>query len=162
LEGTPVATLSTPFNQTVTKTYRTTVADGQLTVRFKDLGGSTPVVGINAMSVIRVTESLSMSINPTTIAEPAGPNAATGTVTRTGDLTTALVVTLSSSDTTEATVPATVTIPAGQPSATFPIAAVNDAIIDGTQTATISATAIGYAVGSANVSVTDDDQNPGL
>ena len=39
---------------------------------------------------------------------------------RTSPLTADLVVTLASSDTTEATVPATVTIPAGQASVTFP------------------------------------------
>ncbi len=64
------------------------------------------------------------------------------TVTRVNaSLAADLVVTLASSDTTEATVPATVTIPAGQASVSFPIAAVDDTIPDGTQAVTITATA---------------------
>ena len=54
-------------------------------------------------------------------------------------LSQALVVNLSSSDTTEATVPATVTIAAGQASATFTVAAVDDALRDGFQNVTITA-----------------------
>ena len=72
------------------------------------------------------------------------------TVTRGNtDISAALTVTLSSSDTTEATVPATVTIPANQASATFTVTGVNDTLLDGTQTATITATAAGYVSGSA-------------
>src|SRR5258706_565753 len=67
----------------------------------------------------------------------------------------ALTVTLTSSDTSEATVPATVTIPANQASATFAITAVDDTLLDGTQTATITATATGYATGSRTIDITD-------
>src|SRR5438046_1645855 len=84
--------------------------------------------------------SLSLSVSPAGLFEFSGPAAATGTVTRTGfDLSVPLTVSLSSSDTTEVTVPASVVIPAGQTSATFPVNAIDDAIIDGTQTATITA-----------------------
>ena len=62
---------------------------------------------------------------------------------------------MSSSDTTEATVPATVTIPANQASATFTVTAVDDTLLDGTQTVTITAAAAGYVSGSAAVDVTD-------
>jgi hypothetical protein len=82
-------------------------------------------------------DQLSLSVSPGTVSELAGSSAATGTVTRNGPTTNSLVVNLSSSDTTEATVPTTVTIPAGQSSATFPIAAVRDAEADGTQGVTI-------------------------
>jgi len=82
--------------------------------------------------------TLTVSINPTSFTETGG---AIGTVTRTGDLRAALVVSLSSSDTTEATVPATVTIPAGQTTATFGVSAANDALLDGPQSVTITATA---------------------
>ncbi len=60
-------------------------------------------------------------------------------MTRSGDFSQPLVVHLVSSDTTEATVPATVTILAGDSFATFAINAVNDAQIDGLQNVTITA-----------------------
>jgi hypothetical protein len=66
-------------------------------------------------------------------------------------------VTLASSDTTEASVPGTVTIPAGQASATVTVNAVDDVVVDGTQSVTISATATSYISGSASLSVTDND-----
>jgi fibronectin type 3 domain-containing protein len=105
--------------------------------------------------------ALTVTVNPAMFAENAGSNAATGTVSRQGPTTAALTVTLTSSDTTEAVVPATVTIPAGQSSATFAVAAVDDAIYDGTQSVTIIASAAGFTSGTAGVQVTDDDP-PGL
>src|SRR6185437_3324020 len=86
-------------------------------------------------------QSLSVSASPNSFSEAAGAGASTGTVTRTGDLSQSMTVQLTSSDTTEATVPVFVTIPASQSSATFPIAAVDDSIPDGPQTVTISASA---------------------
>ena len=60
---------------------------------------------------------------------PKGANpATTAMVWTTTPPTNDLVVTLASSDTNEATVPATVTIPAGQTNATFNIASLNDGI----------------------------------
>jgi fibronectin type 3 domain-containing protein len=162
LEGTPVATLTAPAGQTVTATYQVAVTDGHLTVRFDDQGGQTPKVGINAITVVRAPDSLSLSVSPNAFSEGAGAGAATGTVTRTGDTSQPVTVSLTSSDTTEATVPATVTIPAGSASATFAVAAVDDAVIDGTQTVTLAASAAGYNGGSAPASVTDDDIPPFL
>jgi methyl coenzyme M reductase subunit C len=101
--------------------------------------------------------TLTVSINPASVAENAGANAATGTVTRTGPTTAALTVNLVSNDTTEATVPATVTIPAGQVSATFAVAAVDDAVFDGTQNVTVTASAAGLTSGTASVAVTDNE-----
>ncbi len=66
---------------------------------------------------------------------------------------------LSSGDTTEATVPPTVTIGAGQSFVFFAVSSVDDSIVDGTQTVTISASAANYNGGSTQVNVTDDDLN---
>ena len=83
---------------------------------------------------------------------------AVGTVTRTSsNLTGAVTATLTSSDTTEATVPASVVIPDGQRTITFPITAVNDTLFDRTQTVTISATTAGYIDGVRTIKVTDDE-----
>jgi uncharacterized delta-60 repeat protein len=86
--------------------------------------------------------SLTVALNPHTIAENAGPGAATGTVTRNNaDTTQALTVTLTSSNPGHATVPVSVTIPAGQASATFAVDAVDDHVITPTQTVTVTGTA---------------------
>ncbi len=83
--------------------------------------------------------TLTYLISPPPFIESSGVGAAIGTVTRTGDLSQALTVFLSSSDVTEAIVPASVTIAAGAASATFSIDAVDDDIHDGLQTVVITA-----------------------
>lgn len=86
--------------------------------------------------------ALTLSISPGSFNENAGPGAAVGTITRVNtDDSAALTVNLQSSNTSQAAVPATVIIPAGQASATFNIDAVDDGIVTGTQTVTISASA---------------------
>ncbi len=99
--------------------------------------------------------ALSMSIAPGTMSENGGT--AVGTITRNKLLSDPLVVNLSSNDLSEATVPATVTIPAGQASVTFPITAVDDALSDRTQTVLITATGGAYGSTSATILVTDDE-----
>ena len=104
-------------------------------------------------------ETLAVTISPAAISESGGT--ATGTVTRSNtDDGTALTVTLASNDTSEATVPATVTVPAGQASATFIVTAVDDSVGDGTQHVVVTASAAGFPNASAELDVTDDE--PGL
>src|SRR5690606_13203406 len=100
--------------------------------------------------------TLTITINMGSIGEAGG--SATGTVTRHTGTVGDLLVTLASSDEGEASVPATVMIPNGQDSVTFAIAGVDDRIIDGTQTATITATADGFLIaGTDTIGVTDND-----
>lgn len=66
-----------------------------------------------------------------------------------------LEVTLTSSDTSGATVPPTVTIPAGAGSVGFPVAAVDDAVDDGNQPLLLNATADGFSQAQLAVTVTD-------
>ena len=102
--------------------------------------------------------NLSVSIAADSISEAAGAGATTATVTRSGSTASALVVTLGSNDATEATVPASVTIAAGQAtSPSFNIDAVDDNLVDGTQTVTITASSAGVNDGTDTVDVTDDD-----
>ena len=120
----------------------------------KDVGSNPPQL------TIEFTEpaSLTVAIAADEISESAGAAATTGTVTRTGDTSNALVVNLASNDASEATVAASVTIAAGQAtSPAFNIDAVDDAIADGTQTVTITASASGLPNGTDTVNVTDDD-----
>ena len=96
-----------------------------------------------------------------TLSAPATASEGAGTLL--GTLTTSvapagpLSVLLNSTDTTEITVPATVVIPAGQTSITFPITVINDIQIDGTQTATITASVTGWTGGTATISVFDGE-----
>jgi subtilisin-like proprotein convertase family protein len=113
--------------------------------------------GLGSHTVAPASPALAVSINPTSFAENAGSSAATGTVTVSQAPTSNLTVTLSSLDQTELTVPATVTILANQTTATFAVAAVDDALSDGTQSVVINASASGYTQGSATVSVTDNE-----
>lgn len=101
--------------------------------------------------------ALQVTLDKTAVAESAGANAATGTITRPTGTVGAIAVTLSSSLTTEATVPATVTIPAGQNSVTFAVAAVEDATQDGNKSVTITAAARGFSNGTVTLSVEDND-----
>ena len=125
--------------------------EGFATDTFNDLGSYT----------VNPTPALSLTVSPTSFSEAGGATAATGTVTRTGDLTNPVTVNLLSSDTTEATVAASVTIAANEASATFSIGAVDDAVVDGSQTITVTASATDYTNGATSVTVTDDDAMAG-
>ncbi len=99
--------------------------------------------------------TLTLTISPPSISENGG--SATVTASRNTDTTNPLTVNLSSDDTTEATVPATLVIPAGAFSAAATLTAIDDPIVDGTQTVAVSASATGFTGSSDSVEVTDDD-----
>lgn len=80
-----------------------------------------------------------------------------GTVTAIPAPAADLTVTLTSLDTTEMTVPATVTVLAGQTNAAFNVTVVDDAQWDGTQPATVTASASGYGSGSATTAIHDNE-----
>lgn len=101
--------------------------------------------------------SLSLTLEPSVISETGGPNASLGTVSISQALGFPFTANLSSSDISEATVPASVVIPAGQLSATFPITAVDDLIADGAQQATITASAEGYGSAAQILTVMDGE-----
>ncbi len=96
----------------------------------------------------------------TLLAERVGESSGTtsATLSRNTETTAELVVSLSSSDATEAVVPATATIPAGSLSTTFTITVGDDDVADGDQAVLITATALGHASGSATLTVVDDDK----
>ena len=83
--------------------------------------------------------------------------ATTLTITRNTPATNALAVALSSSDLTEATVPASVVIPAGTNSVTVNLTSLADGVTDGNQSVVITATAAGYVSGTETVVVSDTD-----
>ncbi len=155
-EGTVPATVTIPAGQ-ASVTFPVTAVDDTLLDGTQSVTISASAVGyIAGNSALEVTdaETLSVAITVTSISEDAGM--ATGTVTRSNiDITQPLIVTLLSSDASAATVPATVTIPANQASVDFMILAVDDTLLDGMQTAIISASAAGYLSESQTIEVTD-------
>jgi hypothetical protein len=102
------------------------------------------------------TPELTISVDRS--AAPEGLTGAfTATVVRNTSNDHPLTVSLSSSDTDEAVVPANVTIPAGQSSTSFSIATIHDGIIDGPRQVTITASADGLPDGTVVLTVTDID-----
>ena len=102
------------------------------------------------------TEFLAVSFPVTSVTETDANPATTGTVSRTGgDNAEALTVSLSSDDTSELTVPATVEIPAGAASATFDATVVDDTNVDGDRAVVVMASAPGVGSGSTGITVVD-------
>lgn len=100
------------------------------------------------------TSALLVEVAHSKFNENEGP-VITGTVTRTGDLSQALTVALSSTDPGAAGVPANVTIPAGALSVNFTIN--SGSIATPSATVTIAATAAANTAGSATVTVVNLD-----
>lgn len=100
--------------------------------------------------------ALNVELDRDLVAEGLAP-ATAGTVTRNGSTAAALVVTLASSDATEATVLPTVTIPAGQSRVPFDVDSIDDGVTDGAQHLTVTASAAGFTPGSAPLTVSDQD-----
>jgi hypothetical protein len=92
---------------------------------------------------------------PAIAAEGDAPR--TLTVAMNAALASDLIVNLASSNTGKVTVPATVTIPAGQQSATFSAAIVDNALRDGSQPATVTASTAGYQSGALDLTIRDND-----
>ena len=100
--------------------------------------------------------TLKLVIDRDAVPEGQSP-AATATITRNTANTSALNVSLSSSATTELTVPASVVIPAGSNSVTVPLVSILDGVTDGNKSVTVTASAPSFTPGSAVIVVTDID-----
>jgi len=108
--------------------------------------------------------TLGLILDRTTMSEGAGQAAVLATVTRGPVGTTAMTVLLATNDPSELAVPASVVIPAGAASVSVWLAAVDDALVDGPQMVTLTATPtcyLGYPLATgqveAQIEVTDDD-----
>ncbi len=158
-EATVPNTITIPAGQ-ASATFTITAVDDQIQDGTQAVAIRASAAGyIDGTQAIDVIDSvaLSLSIAPPDISEKGGT--ATATVTRSNTNTeSALTVLLASSDVSEGTVPVSVTIPAGQSSATFVVTAVDDSLLDGSQTISISATANGYAGASRALTVKDFEE----
>ena len=109
-----------------------------------------------ALAAVPSGPRLSVSIADESISENGG--ATTATITRwSADTSISLNVTLTSDDTSEATVPTDVTIAAGDTWASFAIQGVDDSLMDGTQTVTVTASAAGFDQATDTLQITDDE-----
>ncbi len=168
--GTTFTPLRTVTNKTNSDTaYTDSPAPSTRYIRFIYQSKTAGNLQLDKLSVSGTAASaLTLAITPTTFAENLGAFAATGSISLSAVLTTDLIVTLASSDTSEATLPATITIVAGQTSSpTFPITAMDDLDFDGPQLVTITASAAGFTNVTSILSVTDNEPSvegvtPGL
>jgi subtilase family serine protease len=106
--------------------------------------------------------AVSLTFAQSEISEGAGANATMGTLSRSPVSDRALNIALQNSDATEVLVPGTLTIPANADSISFPVAAVDDDVVDGPQTVTIQPVILlrgaPFANGTAaHLTVTDND-----
>ncbi|OYW31196.1 MAG: hypothetical protein B7Z47_01760, partial [Chthoniobacter sp. 12-60-6] len=121
------------------------------------LAGSAP--GTGTLQVIdNETTIITLNVNNSSVSEGSAPVTTGGYITLSGTVTTPLVISLSSSDTSELTVPATVTLAAGSSSTGyFTITPVNDTLQDGSQSVIITASAAGFTSGTRTMTVLDDE-----
>lgn len=102
-------------------------------------------------------ESLRFTVSSSGVSEAAGPGALTGRITRlNSNIKKSFTVAVSSSDTSELTVPATVTIPAGKSFAEFLINAIDDNKLDGPQSVTLKVSSPAYREPQSQVVIVDD------
>ncbi len=147
---TSVTFVGSPVNNTVTDGNAPVVVTAAAT----GFVNGTRTVTVNDDEV----PTLALTANSASVFENAGSTALTYTVTRnTSDLTSALIVTLTSGTPVRLTVGSTVVIPIGQASATFNGAVVNNTAVDGNASVTVTAAATGFVNGTATVTVNDDD-----
>ena len=150
-------TLSTNFAVTViNNTLVEPPADVALSAFVADGATGSALAATGVTNVITLLDddgpTLTVALASSTIAQNG---TTTGTVSCNTTLTNALVVTLSSGDQTIATVPVSVTIPAGQTSAGFTVQGVDPGNKTGTRHVSITASASAYTEGVAALDVTD-------
>ncbi|MCX8158004.1 MAG: PA14 domain-containing protein [Verrucomicrobiae bacterium] len=150
-----VATLTLPVS-TVDNAFADGTRQVAVTAHVLDAAGNRLATGGSDTLEINDDDgnALQLTLARSLVAEGLSP-ATTGTVTRNTATNEPLDITLTSSRNTEATVPGTVTIPAGQRSVTFPINTLEDGVSDGNQTVLITAAASGFALGRAALVVSD-------
>ena len=135
------------------------VTSGTLRVELSEAPGNNYVVA-DAIRIERLGEAsptVTVTVAADSVTEGDGAAATTGTLSLGNATSSDLIVNLNSDDTSEATVPASVTVRAGENSATFEIVAMDDNDSDGTQNVVITASADGFLDGSDTLEVTDDE-----
>jgi|LakMenEpi03Aug12_release.lakeMendotaPanAssembly.Ray.scaffolds.fasta_scaffold01235_26 hypothetical protein len=103
-------------------------------------------------------ETLTGTLSDSSIAENLGAGVVTWRVFRSNtDNASPLTIQLTSSDPSEITVPASAVILGGQDSVLVGVTVVDDAVLDGTISVLLTATATGYQTGSNSINVLDHE-----
>lgn len=105
---------------------------------------------------LRTPQDFGIDLDDRIISESGGQTRGTVSRSSTSDLSVPLVVTLTNSDPTEATLPTTVTIDIDETTARFTVDAEDDTLLDGSQTVDLTATA-GALVADNSLIVTDHE-----
>ncbi|MEM9643524.1 MAG: choice-of-anchor I family protein [Planctomycetota bacterium] len=108
----------------------------------------------NTLTTIALAPELTLSVEQNVVFEGGNVSA---TVRRQGDTSEDLIVTLSTSDDSEITLPETVTIPAGSAFAQFTITGADDSDVDGDITSTVTASSPSFVSSSSELTTVDDD-----
>lgn len=151
------ATVTIPAGQSqVTFTARAnndTKIDGDIPV---SVSANAPgAAALNAVTTAVDNESRTLTLTlPTYMLEGS---ASTGTVAISGTLADALPVNLEIVSSGDVILPASVFIPVGATQVNFPITAVNNSVLDGTRTMTLTATAAGFTSSAKALVVRDND-----
>jgi hypothetical protein len=111
---------------------------------------------------VQAAPQLSLSLSKSSVDENAGTKAAVLSVRRTGVSLNPLTVQLTSSDTSELRLPPTITIPAGASELLVDLEAVDDSLLDGTISVTLTASASGFSSANVPIEVTDYETISGL
>lgn len=146
----PAGTYSVTARITVNGAIRIYQRPGNLSV-----GTDNVKVDFETISGTSTPVALVLASNVTTLNENGNGTSTVITVSRNDDPAASLLVNLASDSTANLTLPASVTIPAGQTSTTFTVSAVDDGIIDGNQTVRVTATAFGLQSANRSVMVND-------
>ncbi len=156
-----VTNVTIPDGQRSTRFVVTGVPDGlrdddQRVAITASADGYTPGQAILTISNVD-TGSLSVIIEAASISEQGGWS--TATVSRANcDTRESLRVTLSSDRPDEATVTGAVEIAVGEASVGFVVTAVDDAVMDGSQIVTVTASAVDCTDGRDTIEIADDDE----
>lgn len=133
-----------------------TLADGTqfvtLTATAPDYPASSRILPVHDDEQATLTLTL-----PASLQEGSGMHANVATLSLPTPAQADILIQLQSSDTTELIVPPTVTIPLGQQSVFIPLLLPDDAIIDGPQSVTVTATVTNWPVAQATLIVTDNE-----
>lgn len=125
-----------------------------VTISASALGTDTVTADIDVLDDGELLPELSLVTSASNVRETGGSVKVTISVA--DPVTQALKVSLASSDSSQVTMPASVSIPAGEESVEFLVKAVKDYANDGRQTVTITASALGLESGTATLTVLDD------
>ena len=110
-----------------------------------------------------LVEAYDVPFPPLRLLAPTNATEGDGVLTGAGQVqlpfvpATNVTISLSSSKTSEATLPPTVTVPAGQTNVAFDVTIIDDAVLDGTQPTTLLASAPGFGNASVVLNVADNE-----